>query len=209
MRLGFIAGLLCSGTLLAEAPGLSFSLPSLYGSVSDYKHIRDVGAAWEIPVRESASAILRIRYLRLEQDEWPEDERGDNIYANVFPSTYRVLGFQTALRRYPWEWMPGFYSEALLGYKRITGKSHRYPSLAWFENGVPESEIRSFANDAFEAALGFGYQWRLKRMRTTLGFAFGPELIYRSSRLAGGGREAAREFTDMLRFNQLEMGLAF
>lgn len=199
------------GTAGADAPKVYLSLNSLYGMAADRKHVRDFGAAWEAPLGGGYTAVARTRFLRVEQPDDPgkETERKDNVYANTFPSTYRIWGFQGALRRHPWEWMPGFFSEALLGYKYIRGGDpHPYPG--WSVDGLTgEPGVGAFANHAFEAAVGFGYAWEVKRMRVALGFAFGPEFLYRRSTLADGSRRASGDVLDLLRFNQFEAGFAF
>ena len=192
-----------------ETSQLYLSLNSLYGTADDRKHIQDYGAAWETPVAEGLTAVARGRYLWVKQKEWHEDERKDNVYANGFPATYTVLGFQAALRLRPWEWMPGFFTEALLGYKHIDG---RFPEASWnlFEPvGGGNAEADAFANHALETAVGFGYLWEWKRLRGALGFAFGPEFLFRNSAYADGTRTSSSEVLDLLRFNQLEIGCAF
>lgn len=193
------------------SPKVYLSLNSLYGMAVDRKHVRDFGAAWETPVGRGFTAVARSHYLRVEQPEdfGELDERKDNVYANTFPSTYRIWGFQGALRRYPWEWMPGFFSEALLGYKYIRG-ADPLPSKGWSMDGFTSGPgVGAFTNQAFEAAVGFGYLWEAKRMRVALGFAFGPEFLFRESILADGTTQSSGEILDLLRFNQLEAGFAF
>lgn len=195
----------------AEPPKVYLSLNSLYGMAADRKHVRDFGAAWEAPVGGGFTAVARMRYLRVVQPDGYGEvaERKDNIYANAFPSTYRIWGFQSALRRHPWEWMPGFFSEALLGYKYIRGADPR-PSAGWSMDGIASGPgVGGFTNQSFEAAVGFGYLWEMKRMRVALGFAFGPEFLFRESILADGTRQSSGEILDLLRFNQFEAGFAF
>jgi hypothetical protein len=193
----------------AESPKLYLSLNSLYGMAADRHHVRDFGAAWEAPVGGGFTAVARSRYLRVEQRESGEVERKDNVYANTFPSTYRIWGFQGALRRHPLEWMPGFFSEALLGYKYIHGANPE-ATPGWSMDGFTIGPgVGAYSNHAFEAALGFGYLWEVKRMRFALGFAFGPEFLYRESALADGSRQSSGEILDLLRFNQFEAGFAF
>jgi hypothetical protein len=201
-------GLLLFGAAAAESPQVYYSLNSLYGMASDRRHIMDVGAAWEMPAGKGFTAVTRARYLRVKQEVYAEDERKDNIYANTFPSTYRVLGIQTALRLHPWEWMPGFFSEALLGYKNITGGDWEPAPGEYFDESFGDG-IVSYENHALETAIGFGYLWEMKRMRFALGFAFGPEFLFRDSRLESGDRRTSVEVLDLLRFNQFEIGLAF
>lgn len=199
------------GTAGAEPPKVYLSLNSLYGMAADRKHVRDFGAAWEAPVGGGFTAVARTRFLRVEQpdDHGKETERKDNVYANTFPSTYRIWGFQGALRRHPWEWMPGFFSEALLGYKHIRG-TDPHPTIGWSMDGITGGpRVGSFTNHAFEAAVGFGYSWEVKRMRVALGFAFGPEFLLRQSTLADGSRRSSGDVLELLRFNQLEAGFAF
>ncbi|GEM_PF-4386841 len=196
------------GSALAESHKLYVSLNSLYGTASDGGHIRDFGAAWETPMAFDFTVVARFRYLSVKQEAWNEEDRNDNIYANTFPAAYRVLGFQASLRSHPWEWMPGFFSEALVGYKNITGGSSD-ASAGWamdvFSMGP---KMSSFTNHAFESAIGFGYQWELGRLRFDLGFAFGPEFLFRNSVYADGTRQSSDEVVDMLRFNQFEIGVA-
>jgi hypothetical protein len=161
---------------------------------ADRQHIRDFSAAFEMPVGRGVSAVARGRYLRVKQDQHDENERRDNVYATTFPSRYRLLGFQSALRMRPWDWMEGFFSEALFGYKNIRGV---------------DLDAASFDNHAFEAAVGFGYIWEAKRMRFALGFAFGPEFLFRNNTFADGSRQSSGEILDLLRFNQFEVGYAF
>jgi hypothetical protein len=105
--------------------------------------------------------------------------------------------------------MPGFFSEALLGYKYIRG-SNPEPSHWWSMHGIAVGpDVADFANHAFEAAVGFGYLWEVKRMRVALGFAFGPEFLFRESTLADGSRQSSGDILDLLRFNQFEAGFAF
>ena len=192
-----------------ETSQLYLSINSLYGTADDRKHIQDFGAAWEAPVADGLTAVARGRYLWVKQQEWHEDERKDNVYANGFPATYTVLGFQAALRLRPWEWMPGFFTEALLGYKSIIG---RFPeaSLGWsMDQWDAGPDADAFANHALETAVGFGYLWEWKRLRGALGFAFGPEFLFRDSEYADGTRASSFEVLDLLRFNQLEIGYAF
>jgi hypothetical protein len=197
----------------APCPGVYLALNSLYSSVTEHRNIRDIGLAWEQPILGSLSIILRYRYLRLRQDAWNEKERNDNVYASTYPASYRISGFQAALRRYPWEWMPGFYAEALIGYKRISGRENDWSGGPSTGHIGPEglylgSEIAAFENDAYESAIGAGYQWKFKRLRITLGLAFGPELLIRNDRAFDGGRESSHDFTGLLRFNHLEAGIA-
>jgi hypothetical protein len=195
----------------AETSNIYYSLNSLYGSTFDHRHIRDVGAAWEQPLKGGYSAVARFRYLKVSQDAWNEDERDDNVYANIFPATYRLLSFQSALRRHPWEWMPGFFTEAMLGYKHIEGEN-RDASPGWAFDGFSGgtgTDTESFSNHAFETGVGFGYLWELKRMRFALGFVFGPELLVRNSVSVDGAKSTSSEIVDLLRFNQFEVGLAF
>ena len=208
--LAFLAAAWGHGTAGAESPKLYLGLNSLYGMAADRKHVRDFGAALEAPVGGGFTAVARTRYLRVEQAGYEhEDERKDNVYANTFPSTYRVWGFQGALRRHPWEWMPGFFSEALLGYKYIRGANPQ-PFPGWSMDGnTIGPDVGAFTNHAIEAAGGFGYLWEVKRMRVALGFAFGPELLFRESTLADGLRQSSGEILDLLRFNHLEAGFAF
>jgi hypothetical protein len=198
----------CSASA-AETPNVYYSLNSLYGTAFDHRHVRDAGAAWEMPLRRGYTAVTRFHYLQVEQDPWNEQERDDNVYANTFPATYRLLGFQAALRRHPWEWMPGFYAEAMMGYKKIDGENpDRSPGFGWGDI-MPFSEMETFSNHAFETGIGFGYLWELKRMRFTLGFVFGPELLLRNSVSFDGKRASSSEIVDLLRFNQFEVGLGF
>lgn len=191
-----------------ERPKAYCSLTSLYGTASDRRHIRDFSGAYEMPVGGSWTALARFRYLNVEQEEWNERERADNIYANTFPSEYRVLGFQAALRRHPWEWMPGFFAEAVLGYKRITGGAEA--GTGTYMNGPAfGSNAASYTNHAFETAIGFGYLWEVKRLRVALGYAFGPEFLFRNSVYTDGTTGGSSEVLELLRFNQLEIGYAF
>ncbi|MEO6094450.1 MAG: hypothetical protein ABIW76_01820 [Fibrobacteria bacterium] len=191
-----------------ERPKVYCSLVSLYGTASDRRHIRDFGGAFEMPAGETWTAVARFRYLNVEQEEWNEQERGDNVYANSFPSEYRVLGFQAALRRHPWEWMPGFFAEALLGYKRISGGATS--AMETFMDGPAfGSNVTTYTNHALETAIGFGYLWEMKRLRIALGYAFGPEFLFRNSRYNDGTTQASSELLELLRFNQLEVGYSF
>jgi hypothetical protein len=192
-----------------ETSQVYLSLNSLYGTAQDRQHIKDFGAAWEMPVGRNFTAVARARYLWVKQDDWDEEERKDNVYANGFPATYTIIGFQAALRRHPWEWMPGFFAEALLGYKQILGA---YPDAAQamaMDGWSRGPDTQSFANHALETAVGFGYLWEMRRLRVALGFAFGPEFLFRNSVLADGARESSSEVLDLLHFNQLEIGYAF
>jgi hypothetical protein len=191
-----------------ERPQVYLSLNSLYGTASDRRHIRDFGGACEMPVGKTWTAVARFRYLNVEQEEWNERERADNVYANTFPSEYRVLGFQSALRRHPWEWMPGFFAEAVLGYKLITGGSEA-ESGTFMSGPAFGSNVASYTNHAFETAIGFGYLWEFKRLRVALGYAFGPEFLFRNSRHEDGTTQASSEALELLRFNHLEAGFAF
>jgi hypothetical protein len=161
-----------------------------------------------MPLGKTWTAVARFRYLNVEQEEWNERERADNVYANAFPSEYRVLGFQSALRRHPWEWMPGFFAEAVLGYKRITGSSQA-ASGTFMSGPAFGSSIASYTNHAFETAIGFGYLWEFQRLRIALGYAFGPEFLFRNSRYEDGTTRTSSEALELLRFNQLEAGFAF
>ena len=59
------------------------------------------------------------------------------------------MAFQGALRRLPWEWVPGFHAEAVLGYKRIDGEARgsTKPRDFAFSNG---NGLEFFTNHAFE-----------------------------------------------------------
>ena len=211
LALAILFAALGLGMAGAESPKLYLSLNSLYGMAADRQHIRDFGAAYEAPLGGGFTAVARARFLRVEQpdDYAKENERKDNVYANTYPSTYRVWGFQGALRLHPWEWMPGFFSEALLGYKQIRG-TDPHPTPAWSMDGITGGPgVADFTNHAFEAAMGFGYSWEVKRMRLALGFAFGPEFLFRRSTLADGSRQSSGDVMDLLRFNQFEAGFAF
>jgi hypothetical protein len=212
-----VSGFLLAGSFFFIAPASSpaepaqayFSLNSLYGMAADRQHIRDFGAAFEMPMGRGVSAVARGRYLRVKQEPWNETERRDNVYADMFPSRYQIAGVQAALRLRPWEWMEGFFSEALLGYKQIRGGDPEPRPVPSFEGYTGAPGVASFTNHAFEAALGFGYMWEMKRMRVALGFAFGPEFLVRNDKLTDGSSRSTGEILDLLRFNQFEVGYAF
>ena len=195
------------GCAMADSPNVWLSLNSLYGTAADQRHVRDLGAAWEQPLGKGFSLVNRFHYLKVRQDPLAERKRSDNVYANSFPSRYRLLGFQAALRRHPWEWMPGFFCEALAGYKRIDGGYAEADGEESYFRWVSGEE--SFLNQGFEIAAGFGYLWEWKRMRLSLGFKFGPEWLFRSSVYGDGSRIAGMDVLEFLRFNDLEAGIAF
>lgn len=212
MRTFFPLLLLAGATavpILAGGWNVYADLRSAYGTALDRSHVLGYGAALEAPLGEGISAVARGRFLRVDQPAWGEEKRSEDAYTDAFPARYRVYGVQAALRAYPWEWLPGFFAEALLGYKRITGFIPN-ASPGWAADGwVSGPDIESFSNQAYEAAIGYGYRWSWGPMRASLGFAFGPEIVLRTSRFAGDGGRRATDVSDLLRFNALELGCAF
>lgn len=192
---------------VADGWQIYLDLRSAYRTALERPSVLGYGGTLEAPLKEGITAVARARYLRVDQRDWDEEERGEDAYVDAFSAAYQVYAFQAALRIYPWEWLPGFFSEALMGYKRIISGTPA-ASPGWSE-WVTEPGVPSFENHAYEAALGYGYRWSWGPLRASLGFAFGPELVFRTSRLAGGDVRTVRDFSDLLRFNALEIGCGF
>ncbi len=202
MRRPLVLLLLAAGPSPAVAgPQIYLDLGSVYRSYQKEAHASGWGAAVEHPWREKLAWVVRGRYLSVAQDQWRDANLAEDFYAEGYPASYRMAGAQASLRIYPWEWMPGFFAEGLLGGKRITGTMPGPGAMSYEPVG---GELRygyvSFTNYAVETAVGVGYRWSWSRLRIAAGLAFGPEFVFRG--------EGGTDYTDLLRFNALEIGCA-
>lgn len=209
--------LLLTGIIGAwEPPEIYLSLNSLYGTAADFRHTADAGLTLE-ETAYGFSYLARLHYRQAREDHRYSGDQdiliGDLDYADM-----RSFGFQTALRRHPFEWMPGFFTEALIGYENIRARSRYEPwnppeewdmSLEMYRNSIPY-QVRSTQNHTVQTGAGFGYVWEFARARVSLGFVLGSEFLFRNSALATGKVERSHDMIgSLLRFNQLEMGYAF
>jgi hypothetical protein len=179
--------------LAAAGPNLYYDVGSAYRTLHKVYHASAWGGAVEIPWGEKLSWVARARYLQVAQDPWQDANMAEDFYAEGYPARYRLAGAQASLRVFPWEWMPGFFAEGLLGGKRIEGSFET-------RQGFADPYAESYTTYALETAVGAGYRWSWGPLRTSVGLAFGPEFVFR------GGRQT--DYTDLLRFNALEIGCA-
>lgn len=194
---------------LSAAPSFYVDMPAAWSSAVDHAHTRAFGAGLEIPFAGRHAAVARGSFLHVKQTPWSQDDRSDRFFGMGIPLDYRLWMFQAAWRIYPWEWLPGFYAEALAGCKRGVGENPLAAPSVHSEIRI-SAEVRSFATWAWEGGIGFGYAWTWAPTRIVLGFAFGPEWIRRGGRDADGNEVHADDWdTSLLRFNSLELGLAF
>ena len=187
-----------------ELPKFYFSLNSLYKTASDYRAHKEFGASIELAGFPQYYSTARLEI-------W-DDKR--------YALREKGFGLQTSLRRYPSAEIPGFFGEALLGYKLLEGANPNAGPYhdcclgeGGFEGGKPDAA--NYKNHYAEAGFGFGYRLNWSRVQFIASFIFGPQILFRNSTLWGGAEESAVELQPnelaggLLRFNQFEMGYAF
>jgi hypothetical protein len=213
MRITAIGSLVVAAFLtpfpLTAAPAAYIDLPAVWNSAVDRSHTRAFGVGLEIPWGERYAAIARARSLHVRLGPNEELDRADAVYALGNPQTFWMWEFQAAGRTYPWEWLPGFFAEALGVYKWAMGRN---PDATPGGGGEihREAEVRSFTTRAYLVGAGFGYRWIWGPTRIVLGFAFGPEWVLREGKAADGGFRSGRDMgDDFMRFNSLEFGIGF
>jgi hypothetical protein len=213
MRASVFAALLAVAPLSPipgyAGPAAYIDMPSVWNSAVDRGHTRAFGFGLEVPWGERYAAIARAHSLHVRQGPYEELDRADAFYASGNPQTFWMWGFQAAGRAYPWEWLPGFFAEAIGGYKGAVGRNPDASPGGGGEVTRP-AEVRSFKTQAYSVGAGFGYRWIWGPSRIALGFAFGPEWVFRKGKDADGGFRTQRDMgDDLLRFNSLELGFAF
>jgi hypothetical protein len=194
---------------LSAAPAAYIDIPAIWNSAVDRSHTRAFGIGVEIPWCERYAAIARAHSLHVRQGPYEDFDGAGAFYALGNPKTFWMWEFQASARTYPWEWLPGFFAEALGGYKWALGRNPDASSGSGAGIHRP-AEIRSFTTRAYAVGAGFGYRWIWGPSRLVLGFAFGPEWVFREGKDADGGLRPQRDMgDDLLRFNSLEAGFGF
>jgi hypothetical protein len=194
-------------------PRLSLSPLSAYGMAADFDRAVDLGFALERPVSDRNSALLGIRHKTFMPASASD---GDGFSRSSW-------GVEAAFRRHPWDWMPGFFFQALfaleagraenLAYDPVPrGYQHALSAFSELDETVLRVDRR-----AYEGGLGYGYVWSLGRVAVELQGIFGPigreDTAHARWTRYDGATGQARQRTgwtgELIRFRDLRVGLVF
>jgi hypothetical protein len=192
-------------------PRLHASTLSLYGTAADYERTLDLRLALEWPLSDRNSAVAGLRRRTFRQ---ASPEHGDGFDREGW-------GFEAALRRHPWEWMPGFFVQGIMAWERSIARNLR-PSDQ--PNRIPhtvhvyyDGTVRRIDRTAFEGGFGFGYAWTLGRVSLEWQGLFGPAIWQDEARYYWKDPEGVGQsfldrygnWSEFLRFRDLRIGYRF
>lgn len=195
-----------------RSPRFQASMLSLYGTAADYRRTLDLQAALEWPLSDRVSALGGFRRSR-------QDAKGtDGPYA----SAEHGWGIEAALRRHPWEWMPGFFIQGVAAMRRSEARNpaHDPGAEVWWPNRLDygyDATVTRKVRTAYEGGVGYGYVWTFGRLSMELQGILGPsawkETVYATRREYDGSsvhhRQWASDWDSFLRFRDLRVGVRF
>lgn len=191
---------------------LQASVLSLYGTASDYRRTLDFRAALEWPLSDRSSVLGGLRRNR-------HDAKGAEG-----PDSYRESGWgiEAAFRRHPWEWMPGFFIQALAAMERSEARNpaHDPDAQVWWPNNMAygyDATLTHRVRIVYEGGLGYGYAWSLGRLSMEWQGILGPrawsETAYATRAQSDGSRARFRQWAgdwdSFFRFRDLRIGVRF
>jgi hypothetical protein len=182
-----------------ESPRIYFGLTGLYETTRKFESTQDISIALETPLPAGNGWVNRLHF-RTDRVEGVKE---------------KIMGIQTAIRRYPWDWLPGLFSELQLGYENIQGKYFfvdNVSELPW-EPARSHINTTSWSNHSVEPGIGLGYQWKRGPFCASLGLLFGPYLFI-PNRTKVGPYALHIDFykyegRSLLRLNHFEIGFVF
>jgi hypothetical protein len=184
-------------------PTLSLSSTSLYRAAQERRFATEFALGGEYEAGHGSSLVLRAF-----------DRRTGSLFYCGFDA-YRnapghAWGFLTAWRRHPLEDGPAFFIQAQSGYR---SKRERYEVIPDYRPFAGEGgsflQMRTYSIQSVGTALGFGFTMKLGRSVATLSFAFGPDLVFTHSSFDDGSALDDVYVDRLLRFGDLEFGVAF